>query len=385
MATSIGLTGTTHKAVKVIESMANEQGINHRIDARTIHSALGLKLVQRGEREICVQDKFKSKYSYDILFIDEASMIGDDLFEYIKDCDSKTVIFIGDVCQIQPVNSDYNSTPEDSRVFTEIKKQSNLTEVVRCALDNPIIALATKFRESQDDVSPMIPNIVHNVDKNGHGVFNHTPIDFVNTLVAYFKSYNFKADPDFCRCICYTNKKITHNNKEIMGVEEINTAIRKAIYGNVDEYIVGEIIVAQSGTETYKNAEEFEIMSICDGYKEDPLIPSGVDTWDMSIKSKLDGTLHDVVVIKTTSLEYYNNTVVSYAKLAKKDIPKGLKKMFDPFKHIYCMTAHKAQGSTFDHTFIYTPNFLAFEISANIKKMLYTAITRSSIATHFCK
>ena len=247
---SIGLTGPTHKAVKVMRQMAYSSGIDGRADFRTIHSALGLTMKQVDGAEVIHRDKYVDEQFYDVLFVDECSMLGDEILEYIIQSSSSTIIFVGDRCQIAPVGA----LPGDiSKTFTEVSTTVELTEIVRQKGGNPIIDLATRLRFCQDDVYAEWPAMSSMMLENGSGVDVLTKMDWFKSAVEIFKGKIFKDNSDYCRCIAYTNSM----------VDIINDRVRKAIHGyDVKDYLVGETLVAQGQGAIHKNAEEMRIMEL---------------------------------------------------------------------------------------------------------------------------
>lgn len=374
---TIGLTSPTHKAVKVMRQMAYNVGIDDRVDIRTIHSALGLSMKQVEGDEVLVRDQWAEEKVYDILFIDESSMLDDELLGYILDCQSTSIIFIGDKCQINPVNS---NPGEISSVFTQVDEQVGLTQVMRQGEGNPIIDLATMLREIQNDIYAEWPPIQTNLLGDGAGVEVLPRMEWFKRAVSIFKSEDFLNDPDYCRCVAYTNDM----------VETINKTVRETIHGkDVAEFLVGEIIVAQGQGKLHKNAEECKILEINETIEEYTNIPC----YEMLLSSLDNHSVYRVNILKDESRHIYNQKLERLANLAN-NLDRSnkrqhwrdfwaIKKTFDDFKHVYAMTAHKSQGSTFHHTFVYTPDFIRFGSTMEVKQLLYTATTRSSFRTTF--
>lgn len=373
----VGLTGPTHKCVKVMRNMAYSAGIDGRVDVRTIHSALGLAMKQVDGTEVLYRDEWAEEQEYDVLFIDESSMLDDIILGFILESKSRTVIFIGDNKQIGPVNSERGAV---SSVFTQVTKQVSLTEVVRCGSDNPIIELATKLRLVQDDTHAQWPSIETNLLEDGSGVEVLPKMDWFNSVVDIFKSKEFKSNPDFCRCIAYTNDM----------VDKINAKVRRTIHGSdVAEYLVGDIVVAQSQGKLHKNSEECRVLSVDD--HEDEV--HGIPCWNISLSSLDNHSIYRVLILKECSISEVDHKLVRLANLAN-DIDKqnkrthwkafwSLKKTFDSFKHIYATTAHKCQGSTVNYTYVWSPDFFRFGATIEVKRLVYTATTRSSHRTVF--
>ena len=372
----IGLTAPTHKAVKVMRAMAYKAGIDKDVDIRTIHSALGLSMKQVENVEVLYRDDMIDEKYYDILFVDESSMIGKDLASYIIESESKVIVFVGDRRQINPVDAEDG---ELSVVF-DIERKAELTQIMRQGDGNPIIDIAEKLALCQDDDWSGWPEIKTKLNDDGSGVNVLARGRWFGEAIEIFKSPKFKANPDHCRCITYTNDS----------VDVINRKIREHIHGkDVANYLVGEILVAQSAGKLHKNAEEVKIMSIEETLDEEYKIPC----YEMTLISLDTDGMYRVNVLKPESVAIFQNKLDEYANLARNiDVANkrkhwanfwGLRKTFNEFKHIYAMTAHKSQGSTFDHSFVYTPNFLRFGETKQMKQLMYTATTRASFRTTF--
>ena len=373
----IGLTGPTHKCVKVMRNMAYKANIDNLVDVRTIHSALGLAMKQVDGTEVLYRDEWAEEQVYDVLFIDECSMLDDAILGYILESISETIVFIGDKCQISPVMAE---SGEISKVFTEVDKQVELTEVVRQGSGNPIIELASKLRFIQEDMYAGWPSIQTNLLDDGSGVEVMDKMKWFNSAVEVFKSKEFKSNPDYARCIAYTNDM----------VDKINDKVRRVIHGSdVPDYLVGDIIVAQAQGKLHKNSEECRINTLEEIIDE----RFGISCWEMSISSLDNNSLYRVKVLKSESVGDFDQQLYKLSNLAN-NIDKlnkrkhwkafwELKKTFDSFKHIYATTAHKSQGSTVNSTFIWTSDFLKFGTTMEIKQLVYTATTRSSHKTIF--
>jgi len=132
----IAVTASTGKAASALEG-------------RTIHSYLGLKMVQNDDAET-KDDALKLKIdtdsiedSPDILIIDEASMIGQTLFTAIDKARFNFVLFVLDSSQLPPVK-------EKKVVWSTIADiQYNLTKTLR-AKDPRMMKLFEDFREYKE-------------------------------------------------------------------------------------------------------------------------------------------------------------------------------------------------------------------------------------------
>lgn len=151
---NIAVTSPTHKANSVIRNMlVKNVGLsNDDAQVSTIHSFLGLKLVYEKSRQVLKHDP-QSKNStsmVDVLIVDECSMISEELYQHIKDQMfrvRRAIIFVGDSCQLPPVEAE--GTIGEAKLSPTFKAETKyeLTEVLRQAMDNPIISIATAIRE----------------------------------------------------------------------------------------------------------------------------------------------------------------------------------------------------------------------------------------------
>ena len=157
----VAVCAPTHKAVSVISAKISEQSAQDGLDELfikhikvcTIHSLLGLRL--REDRDggmdmgIERQDGVDYFEDYDLVVIDECSMLSPQLLEHIQDFQQQgrepKVLFSGDSGQLLPledhgassnviplfdqqeVDEDYSSAP----IFRMVENQHFLTEIVR--------------------------------------------------------------------------------------------------------------------------------------------------------------------------------------------------------------------------------------------------------------
>ena len=149
------VTAPTNKAVAVIAGkIAEELEGGREPESRTIHSALGLRMTERDDGtqtlhkagEVVLGD-------YDVAFVDEASMLSDELFAAVMSARRRCkVVFVGDPAQLPPVQAVRAAGgPENavSMVFGgAVPVHARLTQVMRQAEGNPIIAMATRLRSA---------------------------------------------------------------------------------------------------------------------------------------------------------------------------------------------------------------------------------------------
>tara|TARA_B100000989_G_scaffold298244_1_gene286699 strand:+ start:450 stop:2135 length:1686 start_codon:yes stop_codon:yes gene_type:complete len=152
---SVCMSATTNKAVNVLKKMG--KGDNKKIDYLTIHKLLKIKrtidsdgkqhfITSFNETTDSRNKKCKSIFSYNIIVIDEASMVDDIMYKNISRISQQIqgkIIFVGDRNQLPPVNQNI------SQVFN-IDKNSiiRLKQIVRSKADNNIVHISNYIREA---------------------------------------------------------------------------------------------------------------------------------------------------------------------------------------------------------------------------------------------
>jgi ATP-dependent exoDNAse (exonuclease V) alpha subunit len=140
---AICVTAPTHKAVSVLARKLREAKL-HGVEAITIHSLLGLKPVPKDGSTIPKREGKSQAGRYQVVVIDEASMVSSDLFDFIEeDLQHHFVLFVGDPAQLPPVGE------VETRCFS-VPGKSHLSHIVRQAEGNPIIRAAQMIRDRQD-------------------------------------------------------------------------------------------------------------------------------------------------------------------------------------------------------------------------------------------
>lgn len=128
---------------KAAQVMKTKLGYLKNCEVGTIHSAI-YKLDSKkrtGSREELVWKKKTKTLPYDLIIVDESSMLTESIFKDIISYGIPTV-FVGDPGQLPPVEG----KPVDILHTTPFV----LTEVMRQALENPIIRWATMVRDGKD-------------------------------------------------------------------------------------------------------------------------------------------------------------------------------------------------------------------------------------------
>ena len=143
----IVFSATTNKAVSILENMGSEKFKEKEVVYLTIQKLLNIRRkIDKDGNELFISDqnikKAKSIFNYDIIVIDEASMINQEMMNEIfkiKNRIKGKIIFLGDRAQLPPVNEIQSS------VFTQDIPKYELLEIMR--YKGNLVLLANKFRE----------------------------------------------------------------------------------------------------------------------------------------------------------------------------------------------------------------------------------------------
>ncbi|MCG3177358.1 MAG: ATP-dependent RecD-like DNA helicase [Candidatus Omnitrophica bacterium] len=255
---------------------------------------------------------------YDLIVIDEASMVNEDLFKDIWKF-GVPILAVGDHGQLPPVTGDFNLMG---------KPDVRLEQIHRQAADNPIIVVATKAR-MHGKLAPQV---------YGPGVYK---IETTHLYQAIADTFDPKA-----LYLCAFNATRTY----------INKVYRERIGLTSEKPVKGEKVIC------LRNNKKAGIYNGMTGILT-KIEPSGKDLYaievDMDDDSKFAGH-------------------VSRFQFGQKDVPKdwNVYSMGNLFDWGYCLTVHKAQGSEAEKVILIEQRGASME-DAIFKKWLYTAVTRA--------
>lgn len=243
----IVFTAPTNKAVSVLQNMTKIT--SKKTDFITIHKLLKIKRMidSSGNEKFIINiddspsnSSWKSIYYYDLIVIDEASMINETMYHQLIKCSKNikgNLIFLGDVLQLPPVNEDI------SKVFNNV--DFTLTKVIRNK--NNILTLCNRVRENIIDSSKRIR-------------FK----ELADSKFTIFKDHNEWIDT-YCRLfkedknpivLAYTNKCCINTNNKI----------RKKLFNCSEKYTPGELIVFngyyKTGDTSFYTSQQCKITNV---------------------------------------------------------------------------------------------------------------------------
>jgi exodeoxyribonuclease-5 len=398
----VAITATTNKAVVVLAGKADF--ISDRVNYSTIHSLLKLKqqIDDRGNIFFDVPqngDRYQLSSDIGLIVIDEASMIDKKLhhiiIDRIKDRRVK-VIFVGDFYQIPPVGETIALIGTPS-IQQELGIQvSMLSKIVRQAAGNPIIQLATFTREHENH---RILQYDYKEDITEHGSI--IPVDRTNKKKVFevirhlIANEHFKDNADYSKVLAWRNKT----------VDTMNEIIRIMIYGRqAQEHMLlpGEKLIANkpiidtlTKSVIFSNNAEFEVMK----YELDWKDIKGHDCkyFKAWVRQRLynpvtlepKDTIEVIDIIHPESKPAFKEAIDELYRIAKSFIglPQSswhwrnyyqMMEHFADVKYNYCLTSHKAQGSTFRNAVILEKDIRSNPTMPERNRLLYVAYTRPS-------
>lgn len=379
---SIAVTSPTHKANQVLRTMLRDR-TSSPPDVMTIHSFLGLKLVQKKQEQVLEHDPHSpnARRLVDVLIIDEASMISTEMYLHIIKQAHRVrcaIIFLGDDAQLPPVEPEKEVTIISNAFDHGTKYQ--LTEVLRQALENPIIALATDVRGCIGDPTalPAI-DFLRKVPESDHIMRVSSEFDVVET---YYQMLLHETDDDMKNIFenTYKYKIISYMNKT---VDRYNSMVRSIVVPDQeDEFVKGEPLVMEESTLScmYANQQQFR----CPTVHKDMWL--GINCWRMDSP---DGTA--IYVVGPESKHQYQQHLQNLVtKINLKEINPFTKKPYSwgdyyiikekicVVGYPYATTIHRSQGSTFRTAWLDSTGVGLVSDKDDQARMLYTAVTRPS-------
>ncbi|RLA73581.1 MAG: ATPase [Epsilonproteobacteria bacterium] len=371
------VTAPTHKAVGVLTKILFDNKIE--ASCRTLHSFLGIRPFTdyaTGEEKFTIDKTKKVKESTSVLIVDESSMIGAELYEYIveaiEDGRINMVLFIGDPYQLLPVDNSEN------KIYA-LKNSFVLNEVVRQAKDSYIIKLATKIRERikyknyidikqfiKENIEPEI-EFFHNKESFLQDFYKNSEWYKENKILATFKNKDVDA----------FNRTVRNKYWEQQGNDTPSTLLQGDRLRFKDTYSVGDVTV-------YHNGQEIELGSAVLKYHNDLQI----EYWECR---EINVTEQQIFrVVDPDSMKVFNDKLKIIAAMAKKaSYPQNkyfwrlffqTRDMFADVQYVHSSTIHKLQGSTYDVAYVdmFALAHNSYMSDDDKYRLFYVAITRAS-------
>jgi exodeoxyribonuclease V len=371
----IAVTAPTNKAVLVLEETISPQ---RGVTFCTCHSLLGLRVRWREGKKVLDPEGSKAK-DYDLIVVDECSMVNAELYGLLLK-EGKPLIFVGDHCQLPPINES-----ADSQSFRHTNTDLKLNQVVRQAIGNPIIQLAQALRNAQERATG-IPDLRAFASYCGRVTVLQNEAEFMAKFMAAVKQKG-----DEIRAIAWTNARTF----------VINAAVRSHLYGEMAsaDFLKGERvmiaetveedgnIVLQTGHETTITEAVAVTVSVDTEIdeKDRPFlqvqrVDTGDGRWQLLCWVFVLGS-HPKRRFLTADSQSREALKQIRAELAREKAWRPLAQTyawFSDIRPIHAITTHRAQGSTWNTVFVDSRDILKNRNQLEALRCLYVAVTRPS-------
>lgn len=398
---NVVVSAPTHKAKKVIIATTDVGG-------KTLHSLLGLRPDVDLDNFNPNQPQFgpiaqPTIIEYQFVIIDEASMINEELYNYIitiiTDYDTK-ILFMGDPAQIPPVGEKKSVVFEQSEI-----ELHQLTKIERQNQSNPLSTVYSNLRNNLNKQSGGYQRDTV-MNEIGEGIiFTDDSDKFKELILKRYSSDEFRNNTDFAKVIAW-------KNTTVMGA---NRSIRNELFGKGSDTIeIGDILMGyrsvRSSNSRYniiENSEDYRVVAKAERSENKYQIMG----WQVRLREDLPhGKFKhkNVFIIDVNdhkNLHKYADYHDHYKEIGlRKDIIRPwtkyyafrreniLMKTINKFEsgsprnkretivkdmdYGMAITAHKSQGSTYTHVFV-LENDMDENWSVKERNQLkYTSLTR---------
>lgn len=259
-----------------------------------------------------------------LVIVDEASMVDERMMKQLKATGAR-ILFVGDPGQLPPVG--------DSGYFTSNRPNAMLSQVVRQALDNPIVALSMSIRKGE-----YIPSEINNdnIQRKSRKGFD----------LEEFRQYD----------------QILTGKNNIR--RKLNRIVRKQLgyEGNVMP-VTGERLICLKNTHKFDNY-------LVNGVQCASTSNADVNKYgDWCVDLLYEGAPLEKV-------PYYHYPFEVHYRYDSEQDPWPARKHLVELDYGYAITVHKSQGSEWNRVAL-VDDFLMKEQPQFRKRWLYTAVTRA--------
>lgn len=318
-------------------------------ESKTIHKLLGLT----HSNNKSAYDYEKAPLEYDILVIDEMSMIDGYLYlEILKSCASGTkIIFIGDVGQLESIGScavaaDMLDSPWIPSIFLDkihrqAQKSAIITESIKIRKGNQIITNNWVGEETRGILNDLVLNCYTDKSNTYHNIIKY-----------------FKQELSTGKSILDI-QIIVPSKQGVSSVSSLNNAAQQ-IYNpkSKNEYYV------KRGNREWVLREKDKVINKVNKY--------GINNSDGTCKDIFNGNLG---IIKKISPKYI---LIDFIGIGEVEVPYG---HAGNIELGYAITCHSAQGSQFP-VVIGGIDYSMFIMLS--KELLYTMVTRAEKKMYLC-
>lgn len=357
MGLRVAVTTPTNKSLKVIKEAIGSE-VKGDISFMTVYSLLGLRLEPSGAvKELVGRDDKNDAGSYDIVLIDEASMLKKLVITHLERKTLFTgtkIILLGDKEQLPPVGEVI------SAIWDAYGTSFELTKVERH--DNAILSFVQNIRA----------NPRPKIESTGDGVNIVNDDSFSDKIEEMAQKGLFHIG---------TAKSIAWRN---VTVDTLNQFIRESFEMTNSKlpYVKGDRLVMTAPVQSdFENAPSLantddEALVLSASVDRHPKYPQ-FKIWAIDARLETGDTIV-LRVIHEDSIDEFNAFVDGFAKENRWNLFWKCKDSFHSVKYAYAITSHRSQGSSFKYVFVDVPDIMMNRDVDTRTKCLYVACSRAS-------
>jgi len=346
----ICMSAPTNKATSVLRESILDSDVTY----KTIYSILGLRMMANGELKELKDTGEERITNFDLVVIDEASMINSELIEIIKQktaiADTK-IIMIGDKEQLPPVGELV------SPIWEMFDTDYELTEVMRH--QNSILDFVQSIRANPNPefVSP------------GEQVI-------IPDETAFMKSLDKMAEQGMfhdgnAKAIAWRNVTVDFLNKHIRSMNSITRSNQLYVPG--DRIVFREPIF--DGKKSLASTDEEATVSSVKITKH--LKYPNLKAWKLALCLDRGETITSYI-IHDDSKDDLQTMLEEFKEIKRWDMFWNLKEAFHSISYAYAITAHRSQGSSFKYVYVDAGDIMLNRNVTERTKCLYVACSRAS-------
>jgi hypothetical protein len=374
------LTAPTHQALAVARA-----GLPAEIDAMTIHAALGLSVLERDDGTTEVTSRARARVrSYDLIVVDEASMVGQDLYRTLMRERECAVLFVGDPGQLPPIGE------RESPAFVEVSARITLTDIVRQAEGSPLIRIAHEIRASAENGRRLTLDVIR-AHATGAAQIQRGSIHMITELIVDARRSDFDA------------VALTYRNED---VDRINAGVHRALFPDSPTvFAPGERLLFRAPyhevgrqneepiARTNELATVLEISDPVEGIYGTPTINLTLQ-FDDGRERRVPAPLNARAWRRTWSALFADHRAAKARSKLTRDPSEAIEQKelareasvrawalrtgFANVQHAYALTAHRAQGSTYEIAVLHWEGLARMRDDFEHARALYVAATRPS-------
>lgn len=437
--------GPTNHAVNLLKTKINVIGVN----VMTLHRCLkmmkkynddGLVYFQPdGDYVGKISSTNNDKSKVNIFFIDEASMIPDSIYDYLKVMNG-LFIYFGDIKQLPPIEESKDFSTGVSKTLTESEVNLPLSQIIRAKNEN-ILSTHRSFRTGENMIIENENVKTYSNEFDFYNAFidalkidefvciltftNKRVKEHSNNIRKLLKFSNEYDKGELLRCnnyydsvnigslhnlgiilimddelqfehgdngdsnsdTHYTNKKLVYSNSQTL-TNDISEKARDYIMYGLKKF---ELPPTKCQTSTIVTVNACELIQLLFIIKS-PCVDVPEKHYFIKFHH-VEITGGEITILEQSTentelwkslLEHWNKVLkIVFGTKIKWQLYYNIVEIDAQFTHTYSMTIHKAQGSTIKNVFVDMNDINSMENNIMKQHLLYTAVTRTSDNVNF--